>query len=267
MRNSTPSLDGSFVASLQRSRLLITSAATRQVIQSWPLGHKFVARCTTIRWSHSISTCDSTCVRRILLADHENVRVFDLENPQWQASLSNASGNLSSISDAVFGHSMDDVLVFSDFGVKVTIWSLVTSRGHEVREPKSGVACYDIRHRTGHLAILTRAASQDTIVVLTPKTRELVWSTDLGTIDAQEIRWSCDGQWLAVRDIASVGHRVYIYTADGHLFRTFNGLQDPDRVELGIKSLQWSTAGTLLIGDYNGNVTILSRRSVSAHSH
>lgn len=101
-------------------------------------------------------------------------------------------------------------------------------------------------------------------MLLNPGNHELVRSVELPTVDAQEVAWSPDGCWLAVRDVASNGHKVLIYTADGHLFRIFNGIEDAGEIGMGIKRMQWSSSnGNLVLGDYNDNVTILSKNTVS----
>ena len=224
-------------------------------MQSWSITQDFVTKCLLIRWH-----CTG---RRILLADGQNVRIFDVDDPKWKACIEGAASNLGQLSDVAFGHSADEVLVFSDFGVKITIWSLVTSRGVEVRDPKYGQRCYGVRPKTGHLAFLTRPAAQDVLMLLEPSSHEVVKSVELSTVDAQEVSWSHDGNWIAVRDAASLGHKVQMHTADGHLFRTFSGMKDAAEVDLGVKSMVWSPTGSLILGDYNGRVVLLCRKTVS----
>ena len=175
-----------------------------------------------------------------------------------------AASNLGKIAEVAFGHTKDEILVFSDFGVKLTIWSLLTSRGVEIRDPKYLVKCYHHRPRKGHLAVLTRPTAQDVLMLLQPGSHELVKSVEMPTIDAQEVAWSPDGNWLATRDTASSGYKVLIYTADGHLYKTVsNSVSDVD-ISLGVKCMQWSPfAGTLAIGDNNDTITIFSKNNVS----
>lgn len=205
----------------------------------------------------------------VLLADEETVRVFDIEDPAWQATINGAASNLGKIASVAFGHSCNEVLVFSDFGLKVTIWSLVTSRGVEIRDPKYNAACYDYRRQTGHLALLTRPGALDTLMILKPGSHDVMKSLELPTADAQEVQWSVDGRWIAVRDTVSSGYKVCVYTADGHLFRTFTGSQNSGSdIVLGVKSLQWSPSGEFLaVGDYNDNVTLLTNSTVSLQCH
>ena len=171
-----------------------------------------------------------------------------------------------------FGAISNDILVFSDFGVKVTLWDLGTSRGVEVRDPKYGLGrCgWDIRPRTGHLACLTRGEGGDGLVVLGRggKGCEVVRSVELGTVDARGVRWSGDGVWMAVWDAGCRGEWVGVFTADGCLFRTYVGLRGREgegegELGLGVRCVKWTAAGTLLVGDWNGRVVVLSKGFVS----
>ncbi len=205
---------------------------------------------------------------RILLAGDDTNRVYDMNDSKWTATIEKAACNLDRIADAAFGHNPNEMLVFSDFGVKPTIWSILNCRGVEIRDPKNLARCYSYRPRTGHMAILTRPAAQDILMLLNPGNHDLVKSVELPTMDAQEVAWSPDGSWLAVRDAASSGHKALIYTADGHLFRTYTGLQDAGDIGLGIKRMQWNHSdGSLALGDYNNNVTVLSKNTVSKLGH
>lgn len=272
-QHSLPSPDGAFIATLQQSSLAI-SLYTGENFRTIPLPPEFVARCRFIRWSRRAdipgeafqqrgdNESQRSC-NRILLADDDTVRLHDVNDHIWSASIERAASNLGRTADVVFGYNPNEFLVFSDFGVKLTIWSLTTSRGIEIRDPKYTVHCYSFRPRTGHMAILTRPATQDILMLLSPSKHELIISVDLPTVDAQEVSWSPDGCWLAIRDAAGSGHKVLIYTADGQLFKTYPGVVDDVSIGLGLKCMAWnpSTRG-LLLGDYNDNVTILSKNTV-----
>ena len=92
----------------------------------------------------------------------------------------------------------------------------------------------------------------------------------LSTIDAQGLKWSPDGKWIAIWDIASAGTKVLIFTADGQLFRTYSGPSGvDDSFDLGVKQIEWSPAPNqgvseiLAVGKVNGNIDILRTRTVS----
>ena len=201
--------------------------------------------------------------RRLLIANNDVVLIWDIDDPQWHATISGVTSHVRKIEEISFGFSGDDVLIFSAFGIKVTIWSLVSGRGVEIKDPKSHTSCLAFRPQTGHLALLTRPATNDVLLLLNPKTHELVESIDLATIDAQGVKWSPDGQWLAIWDAASVAYKVLIYTANGHLFKTYAGGQDAEKIGLGVGSLQWCpSARDLVVGDCNHRVTLLRTTTV-----
>ena len=198
-----------------------------------------------------------------MLGDTDTIRVYDIDEHAWTATITGAASNLGKLTNAVFGYTTNEVLVFSDYGAKLTIWSLLSSRGVEIRDPKYAVACHDFRPTSGHLALLTRGNAQDILMILGPGSCEVLRSIELGTVDAQSVQWSRNGYWIAVRDVASAGHRVLIFTADGHLFRTFSGLETLSEVRLGVNCTEWTSADTLLVGDNNDTATLLSRNTVS----
>ena len=271
--HAVPSPDGSLIAISQGSSLNIYTHIG-SVLQSIPLPANTVAKCRFIRWSRlcqkepwlngeRLEGQPNWQCNRILIADDDSVRVYDINDPRWSATVERASGNFGRIAEVSFGHSANELLVFSDFGIKLVIWSLVTSRGVEIRDPKYMAKCYAYRPNTGHMAIMTRPAAQDTLMLHNPGTHSLIKSLEIPTIDAQEVAWSPDGRWLVVRDAASSGHKLLIYTADGHLFRTYLGVETGDDVGLGIKTFEWdSLSGSLAVGDHNDIVTILSRNTV-----
>ena len=228
-QHSAASPDGGLIATLQQSCLLISSSQNSEIVQKYPLPQDFVPRCRVLRWYRSDDqtrnamneqgTGQSQQPRRILLADDDAVRIYDVNDPTWHVLIEKAASNLGRVAEVAFGQTADEVVVLSDFGVKLTIWSLLTSRGVEIRDPKYSVKCYQHRPRTGHLAILTRPVAQDVLMLLQPGSHELVNRVELPTTDAQEVAWSPDGNWLAVMDTASSGYKVLIYTADGNVYK------------------------------------------------
>lgn len=254
--------------------MLISSSLTNEVIQTIQLPQDFVTRCRFFQWFGPYEAPSNTFreqesgklnlpAGRILLADNDAVRIYDVADSKWQAVIDKAAGSSGRIADVSFGHTEDEVLVFSDFGVKLTIWSLITRRAVEIRDPKYMVHCHGYRPWTGHLAILTRPAAQDILMLLNPKTYELVRSAELPTIDCQEISWSPDGNWIAIRDVASAGYKVLIYTADGHLYKFCYSKNILSDISLGVKEMQWSpSGGVLAIGDNNDHVELFSKDTV-----
>ena len=200
---------------------------------------------------------------RLLIADEVNVRIFDTQDSQWKAVIKGAAGIAAHIANITFGRDHDQVLAFSSSGLRVMIWSLITSRGVEIRDPKPLPRAYDIRPQSAHLALLTRPNTHDCLVLLDTKTYEVCRSIDVATTDAQAVRWSPDGRWLAIRDTMSAGYKILIHTADGQLFKILQGGQDDDHVGLGVKSLMWSPNAQLLaVGDAEDRVILYNGTTV-----
>ena len=84
------------------------------------------------------------------------------------------------------------------------------------------------RPSTHHLAVLTQSAGKDMVSIHSPKMREVqrAWFPD--TVDVQGLLWSPDGKWLALWESAAQGHKVLIYTPDGHLFKDWRGPISPE---------------------------------------
>ena len=262
-QQAVPSPDGSLVAAVLQSQLVLRSTTDGHIILSYslPSTNSNIHRHLKLSRRSVLAGVDNPL--RILAANDDTIHVFEVKSPQWKSVINTGAGNTGKIVHADFGANEDEVVVFSDFGLKATIWSLVTSRGVEVRDPKTGSKCHDYRPKTKHWAILTRELARDNLLILAPGTHEVLENVELPTVDAQGVQWSSDGLWLAIWDTASSGYRVLIYTADGHLFKTYTGGQTVDEIGLGIKNVAWGPQGKhLAIGDYDDRVTILANTSV-----
>ena len=252
---------------------MFRSSADSSIIRSVSLNSAFAAQCKYLRWydirSHELGSplehSESASSHRILIADDSTVHVYDAFDNQFRAILTGQAGSTGRIANVEFGDTPDEILVFTDFSAKVTIWSLVKSRGVEIRDPKfsSSSRGHSYRPKSGHLAIITRPGTQDVVMLLDPQTRELEGSFDLATTDAQGVKWSPDGRWLAIWDTASSGYRLLVYTADGQLYKAYLGGYGADAIGLGIKALEWNPTGAILaVSDYNDQVTLLSTNKV-----
>ena len=212
------------------------------------------------RTSEGRSDKGAACLR-ILLADDARIVVYDLGHTQPYAEISGASRDLGDMAYIDFGHTMDEVMAFSDFGLKLQIWSLSTRRSVEIKGPKTVSANYSYRPGTGHMAILTRPAAHDMLLILAPHTYEVLSSIELETVDARGVKYSPDGRWLAIWDAASAGCRLLIYTSDGHLFKMHSQPDEP--VHFGIKCVSWSHDNRILaLGAYDETVAIFKREKV-----
>lgn len=274
-RHSTPSPDGQLVATIHNSCVLIRSCVDNGLVQSFEGDRCFTGVCRFARWygqerKNPFKPLESRAndqrfgiLWRFLLADEDFVHTYDANGVQQHVRISNLAGQSGSFVDIQFGSTEDQILLFSDFGLKVILLTLSTRRGVELKAPKQTIACYGHRPRTGHLALLTRPSLHDVLLYLKPDGSGPVVPVEPATVDAQGILWSPDGQWLVLWDIASAGYKVLIFTADGHLYKTYCGGQDADTFSLGVKTLRWSPSGEILaIGDFDNRVILLKNNTV-----
>lgn len=93
------------------------------------------------------------------------------------------------------------------------------------------------------MAVLCRSSGMDVLMLLAPRTYELINRVELPTVDAAGLKWSRDGRWIAIWDAPSTGYNLYIYTADGCLYRSITREPSNDAREWGLRvwaSRAWS---------------------------
>ncbi|KIN05828.1 hypothetical protein OIDMADRAFT_100741 [Oidiodendron maius Zn] len=197
-------------------------------------------------------------------------KFFSTAHDQTLVTITNPTSGTTRVSAISFGATDNEVYVFSDFGLKLSVLNLATSKSVDIISPKfynPSNAAKGVSHRPGthNLVILTRNGGKDVVSVHAHNTLAVTRSWHPDTIDAQGVAWSPDGRWIAVWDSASQGHKMLIYTADGHLYKKWGGAKpvseegNDQTLGAGIKLFSWSPAGSqIALGDYSSSVTILS---------
>ncbi|KAK6353153.1 hypothetical protein TWF696_005142 [Orbilia brochopaga] len=261
-QGSHPSPDGSLIASVQGSRLLLQDVDTYEIKRTIQLSAELSNICF-LKWSphgaslpadtgESESNPPSTPRMRFLVADEQVVEVYDAYDEEWKAVVTPGFGGVKNVD---FGGSEDEVLILSEFGLKVTIWSLKDSSHVDIQYPKFGSKGFGYRPGTSHFALLTRPVAHDLLDIYSPQSYTPIKSVELPTIDAQGLKWSPDGRWIAIWDSPSAAYRVLLYTANGHMFRT----HEQPCVGLGLRTVEWSPGGEyLVLGGYDGSVIFLN---------
>jgi WD40 repeat protein len=233
--------------------LIIYRTASLRIEKAVPLQ----SQTGIIRWSHR----NASSQPRILFATEDTIRIWTLQDLSWSATLNNGTCGLGSIANAEFGTCDDEILVFSEFNAKVTVWNIKTGRTVDIRDPKFPTGGHEYRPNSEVLAILTKSAVQDTLTIHAPRSYRVIKAAALPTSDAQGLKWSPDGMWIAVWDTDTAGQKVFVYTADGNLYRTHTGDDDQG---LGVQCIEWSPDSRYLaISGYDHKVTLLSAKTVS----
>ncbi len=298
-RHCAPSPDGLFIATLYASNLVIRSRETLEVVRTIRLDPRYSARVTILQWASAITPPDikdartgsqdlrtndeplARC-RRILIADPDRVQIYDLTNPCWSVIIDSITAGLGPSSAIQFSRDANSILIFSALQVHLKIHSLDSGSSVKIPSPKFSVPCHstssatsrtspngqghDFRPRTGHLLLLTRPAARDVLSIHEPHSWTVIQCWEPGTVDAQGLRWSPHGRWIAVWDSVAGGGKVYIFTAEGGLYRTWSGwVEDEGKNEVGMgaRSVEWSSDGeALAVGDWEGRVTLLNSSTV-----
>ncbi|APA10529.1 hypothetical protein sscle_06g052990 [Sclerotinia sclerotiorum 1980 UF-70] len=264
---SLPSPNGAYIATILPSRLHIRETRSLEIIRTISLPSELTASVTSFIWSSSSN--------RLLLASADVIRVLSPTDKYFSATINSPTSGTTKTTFISFGGTDDEVCVFSEFGLKLTIFNLSTSKSVDISSPKlftPGTAAKGFSHRprSGNLALLTRSGGKDVISIHKPGSLEVTRSWSPETIDAQGIMWSPDGKWIMIWEAASQGHKLLVYTADGHLYKAWSGPtptceEDKDiALGAGIKSIEWSQTGThVAISDYSRRIVLFAAPAFS----
>lgn len=258
--------DGIHVATLHNIQLQVRRISTLDIVRTINVPSNAQSRFLCLRWSPIVKGVGAS--NRLLISDEDTTRVWDLQDPDWCAVIDNGTGGMGKIANVEFGSDDSEILVFSSFGSKATVWSLWTGKSVEIKDPKFSRKGYgrSTTGRNGVFAILTRPGAQDTVSLHVPGNYGVIKSFAPQTVDAQGLQWSPDGRWLAIWDAPSTGYKVFIYTADGNLYRTYQGDCFDDELKgLGVKAIEWSPNGDfLIVAGFQKMITLLGTRTVSS---
>lgn len=261
--------DGLFAVHMSGKELVVHSNFTSDDKEVQTTKLKEVPKSLKICPSRSpTGVYDHISIRRILIANDSRISVWELNSLQPFAEIEKVEPGALNVE---FGGDENEVLVFHAWNIKMSIHSLNTGHSSVIKSPKTANGLgFGYRPRTGEFAILLKPETSDLLTIHQRGSYELVNRTILPTIDAQGLKWSPDGRWIAIWDVASSGTKVLIFTSDGQLFRTYSGLPDAeDEFDLGVKQIEWSpatgangTSEVLAVGKVNGNIDLLRTRTV-----
>lgn len=213
----------------------------------------------------------------ILLAA-QGVHIFSLLDTEQKIHISNGSGSLGKIIavEVIGDVGREQAVVVFEFG-RVNFWDISTGRNTEVGEAKLGGrgnpwSVRKVPGKTEVLALLSRVAAQDVLSFFLTNSTTPFRSVTLPSADAQSISWSPCGQWLAVLESTLASPSVYIFTADGYLFRSYPSRleatppstpgTDENTLGLGFRGMAWTATALALTGAQN--ITLLDKRTFSS---
>ncbi|KAF5855375.1 hypothetical protein ETB97_009337 [Aspergillus alliaceus] len=207
--------------------------------------------------------------RRVLHASDSRILVWQLLPLQLHAEIESVEPGALNVD---FGSDENEVIVFHAWNTKLTVYALDTGRSQVIKSPKfAHNNGFGYRPKTGQFAVLLKPDTVDLLTIHGFRSYELINRAVLPTVDAQGLKWSPDGRWIAVWDVASAGTKVLVFTADGQPFRTYIGPPGfDDSFDLGVRGIEWSpvvndsgVSEYLAIGKVDGTVDILRCRTFS----
>ncbi|EFR04197.1 WD40 domain-containing protein [Nannizzia gypsea CBS 118893] len=196
---------------------------------------------------------------RVLCGGGNKIFVYDADDETWSAKID--AGENTGLVHVNFSPSGNEIIAMPEFNTHLTIFSLLSGHQRVIKCPKfAGHSTYAFRPRSGHLAVLTKGNTGDVLSLHEVGSYEVITVVNLPTTDARGLKWSPDGNWIAVWDTASQGTMVVIYTADGQRFRSYEGSSTgEDDHDFGVRTVEWSPDSQLLaIGRHDGTVELIS---------
>lgn len=284
----TVSRDGDHVVRVHGKEVSVHSATPvegTRLLRSIKVQEPLASQLKFVKISESDSAADDVTTRmqtddegpldlvlrqRLLCASSSRISVWQLNSLEWHADIENIEPNITAID---FGANDDEAILFHAWSSKVTIFNLETASSLIIKSPKFCSPTsqgHGYRPQTNQLAILLKPEASDLLTIHEAYSYETISKINLPTVDAQGLRWSPDGRWIAIWDAASNGTKVLVYTADGQHFRTYTGRNDVENThDLGIKCVEWAplkprqpNSDVLAIGKYDGTVDLLNTRTV-----
>lgn len=206
-------------------------------------------------------------LRRLLVLNGVTISVWKVSTLVKLGDLQNVEADWLHVD---FGADESEIIVFHSWNTRVTIFCLRSNKTTVIKQPKQATPHgYGYRPRTRELAILLKPEASDVLTIHETQSYKILNRSALPTVDAQGLKWSPDGRWIAIWDLASIGTKVLIYTADGQLFRTYTGPSGvDDSFDTGVKQIEWNPVGSegvshiLAVGKVNGNIDLLNTRTV-----
>ncbi|KAI0080278.1 YVTN repeat-like/Quino protein amine dehydrogenase [Panus rudis PR-1116 ss-1] len=250
-----------FILTAVQERLVIRRADTFQITRTWHAtsepapnqsssSSKEISAQTAAAAKSSISSdswithaswsCDSeyvlaACARRNV------VNVFKLRDESWSARLDAGVEGLIRAEWAPDGRS---IICFSNWGLRVTIWSLVSGAATYIRFPLHPDRGYAFRADGRYFILAERHKSKDTLGVYdTTDSFRLVRHFPLPTSALSSLSLSPNGNHVAVWE-GMLEYKLHIVSLTGDVLGSFAPKPDPG---LGIRSVSWHPSGFFLV--------------------
>ncbi|KAI0067787.1 YVTN repeat-like/Quino protein amine dehydrogenase [Artomyces pyxidatus] len=201
--------------------------------------------------SHIGWSCDSEYVLAAC-AKLGFVRVYRMRDEDWTARIDAGAEGLVKAEWALDGR---HVLCFSEWALRVTVWSLVTGLATYIQYPLHPDRGYTFREDGRYFVLAERHRSKDTLGVYdTVDSYKLARHYPLPTSSMASLSLSPTGNYLAVWE-GPLEYKLYILSLTGEVQGTFSPNPDPG---FGIRNVAWHPSSMFLaVGGWDDKIHIL----------
>ncbi|KAJ1336681.1 hypothetical protein BSLG_007000 [Batrachochytrium salamandrivorans] len=233
--------DGDHLAVVLDHRLFVRHTETLQIVALF----KCLDSIQAIGWS-----ADSTL---IYCASFRlgSIQVFSLTDDAWTAQIDEGLGGCVAVRWAPDGRHL---LSFSDFSLRITVWSLCTKDAIYLQYPKFSDRGFSFRSDGKYFALTERIDCKDYISIYECCDWTMLKRWNTATNDLDGIAWSPDGRFIVAWE-PNIEYTIYIYYPDGRLVHKYSAYDSG----LGVKSVRWSPSGQFLaVGSYDQKCRLLN---------
>ncbi|KAL2916870.1 hypothetical protein HK105_203649 [Polyrhizophydium stewartii] len=233
--------DGAHIAVVLEHRLFVRSAETLQIVALF----KCIDSIQDVGWSADSELIYCASFRL------GSVQVFSLADDSWTAQIDEGLAGCVAVRWAPDARHL---LCFSDFQLRITVWSLCSKDASYIQHPKFSDRGLVFRSDGKYVAVAERSAGKDHICIYECQEWTLLKRWPVATNDLDGLAWSPDGRFIAVWE-PSIEYAVLVYYPDGRLVHKYSAYD----VGLGIKTVRWSpSAQFLAVGSYDQKCRLLN---------
>eukprot|EP00850_Spirogloea_muscicola_P017902 SM000158S02034 [mRNA] locus=s158:197084:199210:+ [translate_table: standard] len=217
--------DGRLLAAADGARLTIRDADTLAAFTC-------AGRVAALHWSP-----DSAMVL-CALPDEAAAQVWAPARPEWRCRVDEGAAGLTA---AWWAPSGRHVAVASDYGLHLSLWSLLDAAVTRVALAKPGPHMASFSPDGAFAAVAVREDCQDRVAVLACETWQTVGAFPTDTADLAGLAWSPAGGSIAVWD-SCLQYQVLIYSPAGICLAKHVACEHG----LGVRTVAWSPSGRFL---------------------
>ncbi|KAI9297948.1 WD40 repeat-like protein [Neoconidiobolus thromboides FSU 785] len=201
-----------------------------------------------------IESLDLSIDNELVLAvikDSNRIEIYNIENEGWRAIIED---QCLGVKTALFSVNPRYCFVYSEVRLRISIWSLCDKKVKYINCPKFYNKGISYRNDDLYMALLERKDGKDYLGIYNTVTWSLRKHFQLETIDAANISWSQDGQFIAVWD-SIVTYKLFIYSPAGFLITKYSAYSHG----LGLKTVDWSPSGQfIMLASYDEKIRLLN---------